>query len=722
MHNSTLLLVSTGLLISAVAAAALYYRWRNKRLLSLSSLALQYFSGGVAIFDKAGTLIKTNKAAEKYGFLLKERISGPTFYYIDGVTPLPANEQPLARLLAGSDHCEQELWIKAEESKAGSIVRITAKRIEAAVRSKAVFMLEIHDITTTKWAEKRLEVSEQRFKSLFEHNPDCVFWFDLEGRLLSVNPALQRLTGFSRKELEGITLDTLIRNQSGQTALMLMQKAKSGQLEQFETRFAHKDGLELYMQATVIPITVNNQLVGVYVIAQDITAKQQALETIRSIAYFDSLTGLPNRHHFYEHWHEALRPAGDNHVVPPKRAAILFVDLDRFKMINDSLGHRAGDALLQESALRMKRCVGQAGMVARLSGDEFVVLLYEIAKADCHQIAEALNATLAEPVLYDNHPLQTTASIGISLFPEHSTDPEQLIQFADIAMYQVKEQGKNGVKFFDPEMNEAIMRRTQLEAELRSALDNERLVLHYQPQTDAATGRLLGLEALVRWQHSERGIISPLEFIPIAEESGLITVLGAWVLREACRQAREWLDAGLPPVTVAVNISMKQFQDEELFATIERALADARLPAALLELEITESIGLQGAELVINKLNRLKQLGVRIAIDDFGTGYSSLHYLQKLPLDTLKIDKSFIRNMESEAAGASIVRSVINLAHSLNLTVLAEGVELGSQLSKLADFGCDRLQGYYIARPMPASDAMAWMMQAKQISLHHSVE
>ncbi len=715
-----IILTGAGIWVSGMAVSSFYWRRKCRSHQPLSSLALQHITGGVVIFDENGNLIKANQTAKKYGFSLQREPSsakGPFFYYLDGVTPLPFVEQPLSRLLAGNSRFEQELWIMPEEGKPGSIVRISAKRIEAGARHKAALMLEIHDITTTKWAEKRLEVSEQRFKSLFEHNPDCVFWFDLEGRLLSVNPALQRLTGYSKKELEGITLGSLINRQVGPTADSLLQKVQSGQLEQFETRFAHKDGHELYMQATVIPITVNSQLVGIYLIAQDITAKREALETIRSIAYFDSLTGLPNRHHFYEHWNEALLPANDQSSPPPARAAILFVDLDRFKMINDSLGHRAGDALLQESALRMKRCVGQSGIVARLSGDEFVVLLYELSKTDCLDIAAAINEALAVPVLYDNYPLQTTASIGISLFPEHSADPEQLLQFADIAMYRVKEQGKNGVMFFDQEMNEAILRRTQLEAELRSALDNERLVLHYQPQTDAANGRLLGFEALVRWQHSERGIISPLEFIPIAEESGLITALGGWVLREACRQARAWLDCGFPPFTIAVNISMKQFQDEELYATIAQALAEARLPASYLELEITESIGLQGADRVIDKLNKLKSLGVRIAIDDFGTGYSSLHYLQKLPLDTLKIDKSFIRNMESEAAGASIVRSIIDLAHSLKLTVLAEGVEHRWQVDKLAEFGCDRLQGYYMARPMAAPDAKAWTLQAEHESI-----
>lgn len=590
------------------------------------------------------------------------------------------------------------------EGKAGSIVQITGKPIHI-LQTLEGYMLVIHDITQSKWAEKRLEVSEQRFKSLYEHNPDIVFWFNLDGQLLSVNPAMERITGFIWLELKGKTFDDLISHSLKKSSRDSFSELKAGNTLHGETTIAHKSGAAVYLQTTIIPITVDQQLVGVYVIAQDITAKKQSMDTIRHIAYFDTLTGLPNRHHFFETLTETIHSYSNTEIK--QSFALLFVDLDRFKLINDSLGHQAGDWLLKQTAIRIQNCIGSKGIISRLSGDEFIILLSDSDAEEAEQLALHVQETVTEPVIYENHIIHATVSIGISLYPDHGTELEQLVQYADIAMYRVKEQGKNGTLLFNSEMNDAIIRRTTMEKELREALTNKEFTLHYQPQIDAATGRITGLEALVRWEHPERGLISPTEFIPLAEETGMITKLGEWVLREACFQTKSWIDEGLASVTVAVNISMKQFQDDRLFETIRLILEESKLPPSLLELEITESIGLQGTEQVIHKLHKLKTLGVRIAIDDFGTGYSSLHYLQKLPLDTLKIDKSFIREMSKETTGGSIVHSIIELAHSLKLDVLAEGVEQVSQHAQLAAFGCDRLQGYLFSRPVPAEQTRA---------------
>ncbi|WP_337103989.1 sensor domain-containing protein [Paenibacillus sp. YIM B09110] len=595
----------------------------------------------------------------------------------------------------------QEMWLVPEEGKAGSIVRIVGKPLLSESGSTYGYMLVIHDITISKWAEKRLEVSEQRFKSLYDHNPDIVFWFDLHGRLLSANPAAQRITDFSQQELRDKTIEQLLGAIGSQHISNIYAKVREGNPLHEETTVTHSNGSTLYLQSTFIPIMVDGQLVGIYVISQDITSQKQALETIRRIAYFDSLTGLPNRHHFFELLTDTIVNSTSPSIRDVQSFALLFVDLDRFKWINDTLGHLAGDLLLEQTAARMKQCIGTRGVIARLSGDEFIVLLYDALGEEAQHSAQQLIEAVASPVFYENNHIHTTISIGISLYPEHGSSAEELIQFADIAMYRVKERGKNGFQLFDSEMNAAMVRRAFLENEMRKAIHDQQFTLHYQPQTDARNGKISGFEALVRWQHPGRGLVSPLEFIPLAEETGLITALGEWVLRQACVQLKRWIKEGFDSVTMAVNISMKQFQDDHLFTMIETILKETELDPALLELEITESIGLQGADQVINKLFQLKSLGIRIAIDDFGTGYSSLHYLRKLPLDTLKIDKSFIRDMMSETKGSSIVHSIIELAHSLQLDVLAEGVEKTEQLEKLVSFGCDRLQGYLFSPPIP---------------------
>ncbi|WP_171056258.1 sensor domain-containing protein [Paenibacillus sinopodophylli] len=668
-------------------------------------MLFNHMNEGIVIFDIAGKLVSSNNAANKYGFSknsINKLHAKPLFYQVDGITKLLPHEEPLQLLIAGAQETTQELWLVPEEGKAGSIVRIISKPLYSNKRILKGFMLVVHDITQSKWAEKRLEVSEQRFKSLFDHNPDIVLWFTLDGKLLSVNPALEKLVGFSPQELKNQTFDDLFTAAGYEPLSEILLKLESGEPLNNEATLTHKLGWAVYLQTTVIPITVDNQLVGVYVIAQDITAKKQSLKTIQQIAYFDTLTGLPNRHHFFE----KLRTAIEQHDQQKSRSfALLFVDLDRFKLINDTLGHHAGDYLLTQTAKRMQACIASSDFISRLSGDEFIILLADSDASSALQHADQIRYSIARPVTYDNHLMHTSASIGISLYPEHTTQLETLVQYADMAMYRAKEYGKNATFFFDSEMNDAIIRRTTLEKELRSALTNNEFILHYQPQIDAQAGSITGLEALVRWIHPERGIVSPLEFIPLAEETGIIMALGEWVLREACFQNRSWIDAGLPAVTVAVNISMKQFQDEELFETIQMILEESRLPPSLLELEITESIGLQGTEQVIKKLTKLKTLGVRIAIDDFGTGYSSLHYLQKLPLDTLKIDKSFIKAISNERAGSSIVHSIIELAHSLQLDVLAEGVEMDSQHQKLVSFGCNRLQGFLFSPPVTAEKA-----------------
>jgi diguanylate cyclase (GGDEF)-like protein len=419
---------------------------------------------------------------------------------------------------------------------------------------------------------------------------------------------------------------------------------------------------------------------------------------LQHVAMHDALSGLPNRLLLADRLSQAIAQA-ERHQ---SRFAVFVVDLDRFKAINDSLGHLAGDAMLKEVARRLASVLRKADTLARLGGDEFVLVLNEIASAqDVETIAGRVLADIARPVKLSDLELHTSASIGISQFPTDGTNAETLLQHADAAMYHAKKNGRNAYQLFVPAMNAFARDRLELENGLRRALVQGEFVLHYQPKVDVRDGGIDSAEALIRWQHPTRGLTAPLDFIPLAEESGLILPIGEWVLREACRQACAWQTAGLRPLRVAVNLSAQQFRQKNLVAVVRSALNAARLEPRYLELELTESAVMHDAEQSIEILRQLSALGVRISVDDFGTGYSSLSYLRRLPLDKLKIDRAFIRDVVTSRDDAAIVRAIISLAHNLRLKVIAEGVETPDQLAFLRELGCDQYQGYHYSVPVP---------------------
>jgi diguanylate cyclase (GGDEF)-like protein len=433
-------------------------------------------------------------------------------------------------------------------------------------------------------------------------------------------------------------------------------------------------------------------------LAQANTQLEEVNAQLQHVAMHDALSGLPNRLLLADRLSQAIAQA-ERHQ---SRFAVFVVDLDRFKAINDSLGHLAGDAMLKEVARRLASVLRKADTLARLGGDEFVLVLNEISSAqDVETIAGKVLADIARPVKLSDLELHTSASIGISLFPADGTDAETLLQHADAAMYHAKKNGRNAYQLFVPAMNAFAKDRLELENGLRRALVQGEFVLHYQPKVDVRDGGIDSAEALIRWQHPTRGLTAPLDFIPLAEESGLILPIGEWVLREACRQACAWQTAGLRPLRVAVNLSAQQFRQKNLVAVVRSALNAARLEPRYLELELTESAVMHDAEQSIEILRQLSALGVRISVDDFGTGYSSLSYLRRLPLDKLKIDRAFIRDVVTNRDDAAIVRAIVSLAHNLRLKVIAEGVETPDQLAFLRELGCDQYQGYHYSVPVP---------------------
>jgi diguanylate cyclase len=441
---------------------------------------------------------------------------------------------------------------------------------------------------------------------------------------------------------------------------------------------------------------------------------EEANAQLQHVAMHDALSGLPNRLLLADRLGQAIAQA-ERHQ---NRFAVFVVDLDRFKYINDSLGHLAGDAMLKEVARRLALVLRKADTLARLGGDEFVLVLNEVSNSkDVETVAAKVLADIARPVKLSDLELHTSASIGISVFPDDGTNADTLLQHADAAMYHAKKSGRNTYQFFAPAMNAFAKDRLELENGLRRALAQGEFVLHYQPKVDVHGGGIDSAEALIRWQHPTRGLMSPADFIPLAEETGLILPIGEWVLREACKQACAWQAAGLRPLRVAVNLSAQQFRQKNLVEVVRSALTAGRLEPRFLELELTESAVMHDAEQSIEILRQLSALGVRISVDDFGTGYSSLSYLRRLPLDKLKIDRAFIRDVVTNRDDATIVRAIVSLAHNLRLKVIAEGVETPDQLAFLRDLGCDQYQGYHHSVPVPDTVFVEMLREHQAMSL-----
>jgi diguanylate cyclase (GGDEF)-like protein/PAS domain S-box-containing protein len=549
-------------------------------------------------------------------------------------------------------------------------------------------------------AVDRLRESEAYYSSLVELAAIGISHVDLNGRFVFVNRRLCEMLGYSREELLELSIPEISHPDDRQVTDKDRARLEAGEIDSFkaEKRYLRRDGSTIWVRLTVAPRrTPEGRTLHHISIVEDISDRRKAEARIQYLATHDEMTGLVNRTMFGEFLARAIARCHR----PGRGFAVMFVDLDRFKVVNDSLGHEAGDELLRVIALRLRTTLRTSDVVARFGGDEFVLLVEDVKDRDAAMVvARNLLAAVIAPVEIAGHECRVTASIGIVLCPEDAVDAETLLKHADVAMYHAKEEGKNGFQFYSPMIGEVSTERVRIETALGAAVERGELSMHYQAKVDMQTGEIRGAEALLRWTHPDLGTVSPTRFIPVAEECGLIVPIGRWVLTTACNQAVEWVRLGMP-LCVAVNLSPRQFMDTQLVALIRDALEQTGLPPALLELEITESVMMHDHDLALAKMTAIRDLGVRLAIDDFGTGYSSLAQLKRLPVDTLKIDRSFIRGLAHSSADQAITDAILTLATSLGVTVVAEGVETAEQQSFLSGRTCTEMQGFYFHRPLP---------------------
>ena len=556
------------------------------------------------------------------------------------------------------------------------------------------------NITERVNADKSLRESEARFRELTELSADWYWEQDEKFRFTQMSGGMLAKAGFlpqasigkTRREQPGIVM-----SEEAWASHQATLDAHEPFLDLTYKRVG-EDGTARTLSISGRPIfDAQGNFTGYRGVGKDVTERIFAEERIQYLAFHDGLTTLPNRASFSQILNHGINRARRYN----RGMAVLFIDLDRFKNINDTLGHDAGDALLQEVGRRLKHCVRQSDTVARLGGDEFVILLEELSEPGrVATVAGKILSAIVKPFQMLGQEFRVTASIGISIYPEDGQDEQTLMKNADIAMYHAKEQGKNNFQFHSGHMDTHSFERLALESSLRRALERNEFELHYQAKIDLTTGQMTGMEALIRWLHPDLGMVSPVQFIPIAEETGLIVPIGKWVLRTACLQNQAWQQEGLPPLSVAVNLSARQFADENLLADIASILKETGMNPAFLELEITESMIMHNADKAVQTLTKLKTLGIRVAIDDFGTGYSSLSNLKRFPIDTLKVDRSFIRDLPGDSDDKAITKAIIALGKSLNMTLIAEGVETQEQAEFLRAHACDQFQGYYFSRPV----------------------
>lgn len=705
-----------------------------------------YFQGTVVIYQRITQLQETINTEKKYRGIFQNAVEGiflttPQGRYLD-VNPALAKiygfSSP-AELICHFKDIKKQLYV--DPTRRDEFIRILEREnkvtgFESKVRKKngeVIWITEnaravygddgeisycegtVMDISGRKQAEKELKEQRAYFSQLFDNSPQAIVIIDTKRNVVSCNKGFEELFGYRSVDIVGFGMRALIvPEELLDECENVRNSILDGKTVQSETNRRHRNGEFIPVSMIGFPLRVSDKIKGIIYIYQDISERKSFEEQISHQAFHDTLTGLPNRSLFTERLERSLERSRRR---PELYYALLMVDLNRFKAVNDSLGHPAGDQLLIEVGKRLSSCVRSVDTVARLGGDEFAIILEEFpAKKELLKVARRMHSTLCEPFNLYGNDITPGASIGIVPKISEYTSVGDALRDADIAMYRAKQQGK-GLVLFDKRMHQELIESINLETELREVLARDGLTLHYQPIVSIANEQLEGFEALVRWEHPLRGMIPPDRFIPLAEETGLIIDLGKWVITEACRQLKSWQETieKAHSLTMSVNVSIRQFAKPGLVEHVMEVLRQSDLDPACLKIEVTESVIMQDTTRTITELNRLRSLGVQIAIDDFGTGYSSLSYLQRMPIDHLKIDRSFISGFEDPQENDQIVRSIISLAKSLGLSVIAEGVENREQFDRLRALNCDKAQGFMFSRPVDNQKALELIHKFSQL-------
>jgi diguanylate cyclase (GGDEF)-like protein/PAS domain S-box-containing protein len=662
----------------------------------------------VFVYNAAGDVVDANRAALRmFGYVdiseagarimeLDRRFEART---LDGEL-LSLSEWPLSRILRGERIANVELNIKQISTGRRWVASFGGARVDDGTGTPVLAVLTIRDISKRHYAQALLRQSEQRFRTAFDHIPDMVVLYDRSLRIRYANHAMAQamktpasaLVGKTDRELHGIPLADLRRP-------LLLAALETGCVQEAEFELASRQGTR-HLAATCVPLLDAKRHVDeLMCLYHDYTERKHAEEKARQAALHDPLTRLPNRALLFEYARHVLGAARRRR----EKVAVLFIDLDRFKPINDLHGHEAGDDVLRQVAQRINAAVRDEDMVFRLGGDEFLVLVSRIAEAGATgELLDHLLGAISRPYHVGPLALTLSASIGVSLYPDHGDEIDLLINHADAAMYRAKESGRNAHALYEPWMSDQAGKQAVIEQDLKRAIAHNEFRLYYQPVIDMHSGRVVSLEALIRWPGNSN---SADRFVPIAEATGLIGAVGDWVLAEACRQHAEWQRAGMQPAPIAINVSPVQFRRQDLAEHIEAMLREHCIDSSAIHLELTETAVMDDIDRAIDVLGKLRACGIRIALDDFGTGYSSLNYLSRLPLDKLKIDQTFVQRIEADSAGRAITEAIIVLGRTLGLTVVAEGVESAAVMTYLRERGCHEAQGYVICKPL-AGDAL----------------
>ena len=651
---------------------------------------------GLMVIDEHAHIRTMNLSAKKMFSLDPDWVPEKSPFYTVISHPLLCDS--IEHCLNGQDHKTDLVISFTTASGAHVYLRCTFSKTTLDEQNLLIVMFE--DITVRTQARMELRESEERFRATFAQATVGLAHVGRDGRWLRVNLKLQEILGYSENELLQQTIWDVMPTAEQQADIAMLRDLQAGEIQSHskEKQYRHKDGHLVSVNVSISAMQSDQENKRLIFVIEDISQRKVFEEKLVHMAHHDALTGLSNRALLLDRLNQAITYANR----AKRFVAVLFIDLDRFKNINDSLGHDVGDQVIVEVGRRLLHTLRPGDSVARFGGDEFVVVLSDVAKEDeVGAVAQKILSTLFAPMLVIGHELAPVGSIGISIYPQDGTDSSTLIKNADTAMYKAKGMGRNNFQFYTMEMNARTLDRLKLESGLRHALERNEFELVYQPQLDISTSRIVGVEALLRWRPHGKPMVMPGEFIPIIEETGLIIPVGEWVLRTACAQQVAWKNAGLPEIRMSVNLSASQFKQKNLEQMVLRVLSDTGCRASFLDLEITESAVMENPEIASATLTNLARMGVQLSIDDFGTGYSSLSYLKRFPIHTLKIDRSFVQDITTNASDAAISRTVIALAQGLRLNVVAEGVETAEQLNFLRQQECVLMQGYFFSKPLP---------------------